>query len=149
VDLCRPQGRKRERQETDARGTFWRGITLDTDTRLCVGRAIGKTEAEVAHELMAQLKDRGHPDTPPALATDGKGDYREALVETWGQIPQYSGVGRPPTRKQPQPDWQYLQVIKTRSRSRLTGVTIKVVYGDPEAVLDVVGAHTAHVERAN
>jgi len=55
---------------------------------------------------MAQLKDRGHPDAPPPMATDGNGDYREALVETWGQVPEYSGVGRPPTVKRPQPEWQ-------------------------------------------
>ncbi len=88
----------------DERGTFWRGSTLDTDTRLRVGRAIGKTEEEVAHELMAQLKQRGHPDTPPPMATDGKGDYRTALVETWRQFPDYGGRGRPPTQKQPLPD---------------------------------------------
>jgi len=37
---------------------------------------------------MAQLKDRGHPDAPPAMATDGKGEYREALLATWGQVPE-------------------------------------------------------------
>jgi hypothetical protein len=114
-----------------------------------VGRAIGKTEEQVAHDLMAQLKERGHADAPPAMATDGKGDYREALVETWGRVPDYGGVGRPPTLKRPQPEWQYLQVVKTRSGSRLIGVTIKVIYGDPETVPDVVGAHTAYVERTN
>jgi hypothetical protein len=101
----------------------------------------------VARDLMAQLKDRGHPDAPPAMATDGKGDYREAMVETWGQVPEYAGVGRPPSVKRPQPEWQYLQVVKTRSGSRLIGVTIKVIYGDPEIVPDIVGAHTAYVER--
>src|SRR5262245_52841780 len=59
--------------EADERGTFWRGITLDMDTRLRVGRAIGKTEEHLAHDLMLQLKDRGHPEAPPAMATDGKG----------------------------------------------------------------------------
>ena len=131
------------------RGTFWRGITLDMDTRLRVGRAIGKTEEEVAHTLMAQLKERGHPDHPPALATDGKGDYRRALLETWGEVPPYQGRGRPPTQKQPQPEWQYLQVIKERSGSRLTAVHITVVYGDPEEVLELMGGHTAYVERTN
>ena len=62
------------------------------DTRLRVGRAIGKTEEQVAHELMAHLKDRGHPETPPAMASDGKGDYRTALVDTWGQVPPYQGL---------------------------------------------------------
>ena len=119
------------------------------DSRLRVGRAIGKTEEEVAHELMAQLKDRGHPDQPPAMATDGKGDYRTALVETWGQVPSYQGRGRPPTQKQPQPEWQYVQVIKERSGSRVTAVHIQVVYGNPEEVLELMGGHTAYVERTN
>jgi hypothetical protein len=119
------------------------------DTRLRVGRAIGKTEEQVAHELMAQLKARGHPDHPPALATDGKGDYRTALLETWGEVPAYQGRGRPPTQKQPQPEWQYVQVIKERSGSRLTAVHISVVYGDPEEVLELMGGHTAYVERTN
>jgi hypothetical protein len=77
-----------------------------------VARAIGKDEREVARQLMEQLKTRGHPDAPPATATDGQGSYREAMVETWGQVPEYSGQGRPPTRKRPQPGWQYLQVVK-------------------------------------
>ncbi len=119
------------------------------DTRLRVGRAIGKTEEEVAHELMAQLKERGHPDHPPALATDGKGDYRTALVETWGEVPAYQGRGRPPTQKQPQPDWQYVQVIKERSGNRVTAVHLTVVYGDPEEALALLGGHTAYVERTN
>jgi len=40
------------------------------DTRLRVGRAIGKTEEHLAHEMIAQLKDRGHFDQPPAMATE-------------------------------------------------------------------------------
>jgi hypothetical protein len=100
-------------------------------------------------ELMAQLKARGHPDAPPAIATDGQGSYREAMVETWGQVPEYSGRGRPPTGKQAQPGWHYLQVIKHRSGNRLTGITIKVVYGDPEEVRGLLGEHTAYVERTN
>jgi hypothetical protein len=150
VDLCRQQRRKRGYQETDEHGTFWRGIAIDSDTRLRVGRAIGKTEEEVARELMAQLKDRrGHPDVPPGMASDGKGGYREALLQTWGQVPEYRGVGRPPTLKRPQPGWRYLQVIKSRSEGRLTNVTIKVVYGNLQEVVDSVGAHTAYVERTN
>jgi hypothetical protein len=119
------------------------------ETRLRVGRAIGKTEEEVAHALMAQLKERGHPDAPPAIATDGKGDYRTALVETWGEVPAYTGRGRPPTQQQPQPEWQYVQVLKERSGSRVTAVHIQVVYGDPEEALDLLGGHTAYVERTN
>ncbi len=122
---------------------------MDMDTRLRVGRAIGKTEEAVAHALMAQLKGHGHPDHPPAMATDGKGDYRTALVETWGQVPASQGRGRPPALKQPQPEWQYVQVVKARSGNRLIGVQIRVVYGDPAAVLGLMGGHTAYIERTN
>ena len=119
------------------------------DTRLRVGRAIGKTEEQVAYDLITQLKDRGHSEAPPAMATDGKGDYRTAMVNTWGQVPAYQGRGRPPSNKQPQLDWQYVQVVKERSGNRITGVHIKVVYGDPTKVLERMGGHTAYVERTN
>ena len=98
---------------------------------------------------MAQLKARGHPNAPPAIATDGQGSYGEAMVETWGQVPPYSGRGRPPTRKKPQPSWQNLQVVKHRPGRRLEGLTIKVVYGDPQQVRELLGEHTAYIERTN
>lgn len=122
---------------------------IDIDTRLRVGRAIGKTEEEVAHQLMAQLKARGHAEKPPAVATDGNGSYREAMVETWGQVPRADGPGRPPTRKKPQPGWQYLKVVKHRTGYRLTGISIQVVYGDPDEVVALLGEHTAYVERTH
>ncbi len=86
---------------------------------------------------------------PPALATDGKGAYREAMLKTWGRIPEYGGKGRPPTACQPGKDWQYLQVIKKREGRKLVSVTTKVIYGDSEKVKDVLGEHTAYVERTN
>ena len=103
----------------------------------------------MALALMTQLKARGHPRTPPALATDGKGSYREAMVETWGQVPAYAGRGRPPTHKQPGADWHYLQVVKERSGSRLIAVHTQVVYGDPHEVRTLLGEHTAYVERTH
>jgi len=86
---------------------------------------------------------------PPALATDGRGSYREAMVETWGQVPAYVGRGRPPTHRQAQPDWRYLQVIKHHAGKCLTGITIKVIYGDPEEVRKLLGEHTAYIERTH
>ncbi len=143
------KGKKGGHPEEEDRGSFWRGTAIDMDTRLRVGRAIGKTEEEVAEQIMAQLRTRGHSDAPPAITTDGNGSYREAMLETWGQVPKDSGRGRPPTRKQPQPGWQYLQVVKHRSGSRVTRVSIHVVYGNPEEVLSLLGQHTAYVERTH
>src|SRR5437588_12483272 len=104
LDLCRTQGRKRGKPEEEARGTFWRGTAIDMDTRLRVGRAIAKTEEEVAPQLMQQVKRHAPEEPPPAMATDGKGAYREALLQVWGTVPEYGGQGRPPTLPQPGKD---------------------------------------------
>jgi len=99
---------------------------------------------------MGQIKERGHPEAPPAIATDGKDGYREAMVETWGKAPEPkpSGKGLPPEKKQPQPGWHYLQVVKRREGGRIVEVKVEVVYGD-ETTLDLVGAQTSYVERTN
>lgn len=149
MDLCRPQGRKRGRQQQPERGTFWRGTAIEIATRLRVGRALAKTEEEVVPILMQQIKELGHPDIPPPIATDGKGAYREALVDTWGKVPEpKSHRGLPPEAKQPQPDWHYVQVVKRREGGRVVEVKVDVVYGD-QTTIDLVGAHTAYVERTN
>lgn len=114
-----------------------------------MGRAIGKNEEEVAAVMMSQIKDRCNPIEPPAIASDGNDSYPEAMLETWGKLPEYTGRGRPPTRKQPQPGWKCLQVTKHRSGSRLIRITHKVVYGDPNEVPDFMGLNTAYVERTN
>lgn len=114
-----------------------------------MGRAIAKSEDSVADELMAQLKQRSHPQNPPAIATDGNGSYRQAMLQTWGQVPQYSGRGRPPSRQQAGAGWQYLQVVKHRQGQRVTKVSIQVVYGIPEQVIETLGTHTAYVERTH
>src|SRR5438270_13547855 len=76
VDLRRSQGRKRGHCEEETRGSFWRGTTIELESRLRIGRAIAKTEEEVALQLMTQLKERGHPTTPPAMA-------RVAIARRW------------------------------------------------------------------
>jgi hypothetical protein len=52
-----------------------------------VGRAIAKTEEEVGQELMEQIKKHQPNEKPPALVTDGRGAYREAMLSTWGKVP--------------------------------------------------------------
>lgn len=98
--------------------------------------------------MMEQLKERGHQQAPPAIATDGKGAYREALVETWGKVPAYKGQGLPPSQKQPQAGWQYVQVVKHREGGRVVQVETKVIYGDAKT-LEFVGGQTSYVERTN
>src|SRR5437588_1670686 len=119
------------------------------DTRLWVGRTIAKTEEEVAPELMQQVKRYAPDEGPPAMSTDGEGDYREAMLEIWGKVPEYSGRGAPPKVPQLGKDWQYLQVIKKRKGGKLESVRIKVIYGDEDEIKAKLGCHTAYVERIN
>ena len=45
-----------------------------------MGRAIGKTEEEVAAATMSQIKERCNPVEPPAIASDGNDSYPEAMA---------------------------------------------------------------------
>ena len=143
------KGEKGGRPEEDAKGTFWSGKAIDMDSRLRVGHAIGKTEEEIAPDLMKQVKMHAPDEGPPAIATDGKGTYREAMLETWGKVPEYGGRGAPPKLLKPEKDWLYLQVIKKRKGGKLESVRIKIIYGDPEEVKTKLGCHTAYIERTN
>jgi len=100
--------------------------------------------------MMSQIKAHGHSEAPPAIATDGKGAYREAMVETWGKVPprKPSGKGFPPERKQPLEGWQHVQVIKHREEGRVVRVETKVIHGD-ENTLAFVGGQTSYFERTN
>jgi len=122
---------------------------IEHQTRLRVGRAVAKTETAAACAILRTLQQRGHPDCPPPLASDGWGGYREALLAVYGQVPPYRGRGRPPTRRQPQAGWQYLQLVKQRQHGQVIGVVPQVVYGDEAEVRALLGEHTAYVERTH
>jgi hypothetical protein len=123
---------------------------IEHDTRLRVGRGIAQTETEASRQALAMLKARSHADQPPALASDGWGGVREALVEVYGRVPpKKPGPGRPPTRKRPQAQWQYLQRVKQRQNGRVVGVEAGVIYGDAAQVRARLGEHTAYVERTH
>jgi hypothetical protein len=122
---------------------------LDMDTRLRVARGIAKTETEGSVEVFQTLKRRGHPDAPPPTISDGWGGIDDAMVQVYGQVPEYQGFGRPPTRKQPLPGWQYVQMIKQREKGRVIGIKVRVVFGDPIETLALLGQSTAYIERTH
>lgn len=123
---------------------------IDMDSRLRTARGIAKSETEAAVIVFATLKARGHPTMPPPTVSDGWGGNREAMIEVYGQVPPYQGRGRPPTQKQPGPDWQYLQVVKQRDdNGNLIGTELRVIFGDPDEVLALLGRSTAYIERTH
>ena len=115
-----------------------------------VGRGIGQTETQAAIKLWRQVKQRkAHQTSPPPLLSDGWGGHREALVQVYGQVPSYTGRGRPPTHKQPGKDWHYTQMVKQRDeKGKLIEVIVRVIYGD-ETTLERTGERTVRVERTN
>ncbi len=74
---------------------------IETDTRLRVARGIAKTETQASKQVFEALKRRGHPEAPPPTISDGLGGIDDAMVEVYGQVPPYKGIGRPPTKKRP------------------------------------------------
>jgi hypothetical protein len=78
------------------------------------------------------------------------GGIDSAMVDVYGQVPEYQGLGRPPTHKQPQPGWQYLQFIKHRdAHGHLIDTELRVVFGEADEVLVLFGKSTAYIERTH
>jgi len=141
---------KKKGREADEAGEYWRCTLIESETRLRVGRGIGQNETEAAVELWQAVKKRAvHSDQPPPVLSDGWGGHREALLEVYGQLPAYSGRGRPPKRKQPADHWHYAQMVKQRdAHGHFTGIKLRVIYGD-QTTLAQTGGRTAYVERTN
>ena len=123
---------------------------VENETRLRAARAIEQSEAEASEEVIKTLVSRAHRDQPPPLCSDGGSGVAEALVEIYGQVPDYSGRGRPPSQKQARDDWQYLRVVKQRDqRGHFIGNDYRVIFGQPEEVIDELGVGTVYVERTH
>ena len=136
--------------ETDESGQFMRSTLIDMDSRLRVARAIEKDETQASVGVFRMLKQRGHPDGPPATISDGWGGIDQAMVEVYGLVPDYQGRGRPPTRKKPGPDWQYLQMVKQRDQhGRFQGTKLRIIFGNKTEVIELLGKSTAYIERSN
>ena len=141
---------KKSYPETAESGQFWRSTLLDMDTRLRVAHGIAKDETQASVEVFQTLKRRGHPHSPPPTISDGWGGIDDAMIAVYGLVPEYSGRGRPPTRKRPQPNWQYLQMVKQRDKhGKFQGTKLRVIYGKKSEVIALLGKSTAYIERSN
>ena len=123
---------------------------LDTDSRLRAAHGIGKDETEASLRVFQTLQQRGHPDSPPPLITDGWGGIDDAILAVYGLVPEYAGRGRPPTCPKPGQDWRYLQMVKQRDEhGRLLDVKLKAIWGNKAELIELLGKSTAYVERSN
>jgi len=115
--LCRTK-EKKSYPETAESGTFWISTLIDMDSRLRVARGIGKDETEASLKVFQTLKQRGHPDGPPPLISDGWGGIDEAMLAVYGLVPERTGQrGRPPSHPK---TWQRLAVSANGQATRRT-----------------------------
>ncbi len=150
---CGPLCRTREKKsypETAESGSFWISTLIDMDSRLRATRGVGKDETEASLKVFQTLQQRGHPDGPPPLISDGWGGIDEAMLAVYGLIPQYSGHGRPPSQPKPGKDWRYLQMVKHRDEhGHLVSIELKAIWGKKGALIELLGKSTACIERDN
>ncbi len=131
-------------------GPCWRSTLIEPDTRLRLARGLGSNETQASQAAFTQLKGRGHPEAPPALISDGWGGITQAMIAVYGQVPPYKGRGRRPEKKRSVAGWQYLQLIKKRDgRGRFLGTELRVIFGEAEQVLALLGCSTAYIERTH
>jgi hypothetical protein len=115
-----------------------------------VACGIAKNETLASIKVFKTLKRRGHPNGPPPTSSDGWGGIDEAMIEAYGLVPEYSGRGRPPTRKKPGQDWLYLQMVKQHDEhGRFCGTKLRAIYGSKAEVIGLLGKSTAYIERSN
>jgi len=123
---------------------------LDMHSRLRVACAIEKDETQASIGVFQILKRRGHPEGPPPTISDGWGGIDEAMIEVYGMMPEYSGRGRPPTRKKAGAGWLYLQMVKQRDdHGHFAGTKLKAIFGSLEELIGLLGKVTAYIERSN
>ena len=128
-------------------------------TRVFLSHIEGRRTTEDYAALFSDVehKRRFH-DPLPVFTSDNWDPIKDALLRVYGVIeqPSYKGRGRKPLpRLIPSSNLKYAQVCKKKKKNRLVEVVQRVVFGDPEEVMHLLGAdcggtiNTAYVERIN
>ncbi len=140
-------------------GDAWIWIAFDAVNKVVPAVVVGKRTLPHAVSLLQEVK-RVTARTPALFSSDQLDQYPNALLQVYGELvtpPRKPGPGRPPKpRLVPPEDLRYVQVVKQYKKSRVTKVTRKVIFGEPEEVQHVLDSstvsgkiNTAHVERLN
>jgi len=128
-------------------------------TRVFLSHIEGTRTTEDYTALFSDIEQKRRLQSPLPVFTSGNWDpIKDSLLRVYGVIeqPPYKGQGRKPfPRLVPPCDLRYAQVCKKRKKGRVVEVVQRVVFGDPEAVMHLLGAdcggtiNTAYVERLN
>ncbi len=140
-------------------GTVYISTAIKTDTRVFLSHVEGTRTTEDYTALFYDIEMKRSFHSPiPVFTSDNWDPIKEALVTVYGILehPPYKGIGR---KSYPVlillSDLKYAQVCKKRKKGRVVEIVQRVVFGDPDEVLNLLGAdlegtiNTAYVERMN
>lgn len=145
--------------DPDECGTIYSLTAVKADTRLFLSHHDGNRDTEDVITLFKDIERRRSISSPiPVFISDNWTPFVEGLINVYGTLEQtpYKGIGRKPLpRLNPYEDLKYAQVCKKRVKGRVVEVVQRVVYGDVDEVLSILGAdsggciNTSYVERIN
>lgn len=132
---------------------------MKADTRVLISHHEGGRTAHDATELFSDIERKRNPDSQiPLFISDDWDAFEEGLLNVYGKVeqPPYKGVGRKPNPMLvPGEDLLYAQVCKKREHGSIVGMVKRVVFGDLEDILSILGAdadgkiNTSYAERLN
>ena len=145
--------------EDETYGDAWVWVAFAPVWRLVLAFVIGKRTQSNADLLLKRLI-HVTDDHIPFFTSDQLSAYRSALLKAygiWHQPPRQGTRGRhPKPRLVPPDELIYAQVVKVRAHGRVVEVERKVVFGDPEALTDLLTTlptsqtiNTSFIERHN
>ena len=154
---------KKEKNVTDSDpedcGDVYTLTAIKTETRLFICHHEGDRSTDAAINLFRDVERRRSIHSPiPVFTSDNWDPFEEGLVNVYGYLetPRYSGIGRKPLPKLiPYPSLKYAQVCKQKEKGRVVEVIQRVVFGDPDEVMEALGVdsggkiNTAYIERLN
>jgi IS1 family transposase len=140
-------------------GDAWIWIAFDAPHRIVLAYVVGKRTAPYAVQLLQEVQ-RVTAAMPSLFSSDQLEQYADALLHVYGRLvtpPRKPGPGRPPKpRLCPPEELHYVQVVKQYQGNRVAQVRRRVVFGDPQAIEQLLQAsacsqtiNTAYVERHN
>jgi hypothetical protein len=145
--------------DSDEYGDVYTLTAMNTDTRLFISHHEGDRTTEDAICLFQDVERRRSIYSPiPVFTSDNWDSFEKGLVNVYGflETPTYQGIGRKPLPVLlPYSNLKYAQVCKRKEKGRIIEVVQRVVFGDPEEVLRLLGAesggkiNTAYIERFN
>ncbi|VVB71692.1 Uncharacterised protein [uncultured archaeon] len=140
-------------------GDVYSLTAIKPDTRLFLSHHEGKRTAEDCIEFFGDIKRRRTINSPiPVFTSDNWDPFEEGHLNIYGFLETlpYCGIGRKPAQMLvPYPNLKYAKVCKKRKNGRLVEVIRRIVYGDPDEIVRLLGIdsggkiNTAYVERLN